>query len=317
MPSDIVLGIDTSNYTTSVSLATVEGDILCNLKSPLPVKEGECGLRQSDAVFAHVKNLPLLMREAEERIAENKLVAVGVSTRPRNVEGSYMPCFLVGECTAQAISSAAKIPLFRFSHQCGHIRAALYSAGKSELKNVPFGAFHVSGGTTEMLSVSPAENGFSVEVVGGSKDLHAGQAVDRIGVMLGLKFPCGPALEKLAMKNEEKFAPRGTHTDDGYIHLSGLQNLAVNMKKKGASDAAVAAFTLDYLGRAMIAMSSYYREHIANVPLLYAGGVMSNKLIREAVCRQVGDAYFAEPVYSADNAAGIALLTAEALLKDG
>ena len=59
----LFLGIDTSNYTTSAALADGDGNIIVNLKRLLPVKEGERGLRQSDALFAHTKNLPLIMGE--------------------------------------------------------------------------------------------------------------------------------------------------------------------------------------------------------------------------------------------------------------
>ena len=123
----IVLGIDTSNYTTSVALMYEDGELIANIKRPLPVKAGERGLRQSDAVFAHIKNLPSAMGEASEHLRGRKPCAVGVSERPRNIDGSYMPCFLSGVAAAESISAASGIPVYRFSHQCGHVMAALYS----------------------------------------------------------------------------------------------------------------------------------------------------------------------------------------------
>ena len=128
MTDGLILGIDTSNYTTSVALLTTEGEPVANLRRLLTVKEGERGLRQSDALFAHTKNLPELMREAEKYLCGRRPLALGVSTRPRNVDGSYMPCFLAGVSIAEGISAMLGAPLFKFSHQCGHVMAGLYSS---------------------------------------------------------------------------------------------------------------------------------------------------------------------------------------------
>ncbi|MBQ9736149.1 MAG: peptidase M22 [Clostridia bacterium] len=312
--SGCFLGIDTSNYTTSVS-AFCEGELLFNLKAPLPVKDGECGLRQSDALFAHVKNLPSLFEEVRARLGGAPLMAVGVSAKPRNAEGSYMPCFLAGVAVAQGIAASADVPLYHFSHQCGHLRAALYSSGMDALVDKPFGAFHISGGTTELLLVTPDGEGFHTEIVGGTLDLNAGQLVDRIGVMLGLRFPAGPALEKLAQDCSTPPIRKPVRTSDGFIHLSGVENLARAVFEKEKNAAATALFVEDHLARAVIAMSRDFRAKHP-LPLVYAGGVMSNAYIKNAVLAAVEDAHFAEPAFSADNAVGIALLTAERFQKE-
>ena len=304
------LGIDTSNYTTSLSLIE-DGEPVFNLKAPLPVKEGECGLRQSDALFAHVKNFPALFEKAREALAEKTILAVGVSERPRNVEGSYMPCFLAGVSVAEGIASTLNVPLYRFSHQCGHLRAALFSAGRADLIGTPFGAFHISGGTTEMLSVTPDENGFRTEIVGGTRDLNAGQLIDRIGVALGLAFPAGPALEELAARYTGKIPKKPVKTFDGYLHLSGVENQARDLLEETKDPSLVAAFVLDHLARCVVAMSLDFRK-THPLPLVYAGGVMSNRYIRAYVEKQIPEAYFAAPPFSADNAVGIAVLSSEA-----
>ena len=200
------VGFDTSNYTTSVAVADGAGRVIANIKRPLPVKAGECGLRQSDAVFAHVRNLPDAVEELREAVRGRRVIGVGCSTRPRSVEGSYMPCFLAGRAAAGSFSSAVDAPLFEVSHQDGHLMAALYSSGAGEaVAASPFLAFHVSGGTTEVLYVRPKDEVFSAERIGGSADLNAGQCVDRIGVMLGLSFPCGRELEALATTNSARY----------------------------------------------------------------------------------------------------------------
>lgn len=312
MKQMLSLGIDTSNYTTSVALAR-GGRIIANLKAPLPVKEGECGLRQSDALFAHIKNLPTLAESLREALAGEKPTVVGVSCRPRHVDGSYMPCFLGGVAAAETVAASLGVPLYRFSHQCGHLRAAMYAAEWDALRYTEFGAFHISGGTTEMLYVKGHADGFTAEIIGGTRDLNAGQLIDRIGVMLGLSFPCGPALERLAMTNTQPVPHRRVKTEAGYIHLSGLENISRKLYEESKDAALVAAFVLQYLADAVVAMSRDLRAMRGeDTPILYAGGVMSNSLIREAVTAKLRNVRFATPAFSADNAAGIALLAEEA-----
>ncbi len=312
MKTPVYLGIDTSNYTTSAAVCDEAGRVIANLKLPLPVRQGECGLRQSDAVFAHTKNLPILMEQLHEVLREGYApVAVGVSATPRDAEGSYMPCFLSGVAVASAIAATAQIPLYRFSHQCGHIRAALYSSGReSVLMGKPFCAFHVSGGTTEVLYVTPAEDGFGVELVGGTADINAGQAIDRVGVMLGLRFPCGPALEKLAGENTAKLPKPRICVRDGVCNLSGLQNLAEKLYADTGDAPLVAAYVLSFVGETLAKMTAHLLEKHPDTPVLYAGGVMSNRYLQKRLAG-CADASFAEPAFSADNAAGVALLCRE------
>ncbi len=301
------LGLDTSNYTTSLALVSEAGEVLLNGKCLLPVKAGELGLRQADAVFAHIKNLPSLWEQARALTKGAQPLAVGVSEKPRAVEGSYMPCFLSGVTAAEAASSAAGVPLYRFSHQCGHMMAAIHGAGREDLLSRPFGAFHVSGGTTEVLSVSFRENGFSAELLGGSRDLNAGQAIDRVGQMLGLPFPSGPALEALALENKEKLPPVKISVKGLEANLSGVENMAKKQLSDGRSPASVAAFVLDFVAETLFSLASSLRKEKGPLPILFAGGVMSNARIRERLSR-LDEVSFAPPEFSRDNAVGIALL---------
>ena len=306
--TECFVGIDTSNYTTSAAICSCEGQVIANLKIPLPVKSGECGLRQSDAVFAHVKNLPELMRNLADNLQGVKPVAIGVSATPRPQEDSYMPCFLSGIASAQSFATAADIPLFRFSHQEGHIMAAAYSAGAMHLLDTErFAAFHVSGGTTEVLLATPHKNGFDIELFAATADINAGQAIDRIGVMLGLNFPCGKELEKLAEKNTKKIPKSRISVKDGYCNLSGLENMATKLWQESGDAALVAAFTLQFIGDTLVAMTGELDARIPSLPIVYAGGVMSNRYLQSRLGTRE-NTYFAEPQFSADNAAGIALL---------
>ncbi|MBE6638425.1 MAG: hypothetical protein E7616_03080 [Ruminococcaceae bacterium] len=300
-----VLGIDTSNYTTSVSLVT-DGRVVENVKIPVFVNNGEKGVRQSDAVFSHVKNLP----NAMEKLGEiPPLSAISYSGAPRDCIGSYMPCFLTGEALARGIAKTHHIPALRFSHQAGHIMAALYSIGKLDLQERPFAAFHVSGGTTEILLVEP---GMKITKIGGTVDLTAGQAIDRIGVMLGLPFPCGVHLEQLAQKGtirRDKIC-----VNELTCNLSGLENKAKQMMEKGDSAENIAAYTIEFIKRTLAKMTENLRECYPDIPIVYAGGVMSCRMIRSDFEKRFGG-FFAEPAYSADNAAGIAMLGYQSVIK--
>lgn len=308
-----ILGIDTSNYTTSAALYdTVSGEV-AQEKLLLPVKDGELGLRQSDAVFHHTKQLPLVVGklfDGQKQIPD----AVGVSVRPRNTDGSYMPCFLCGEGLAETISAINKVPLYKTSHQVGHILAALYSAKRPELAEKKFIAFHVSGGTTDCLLVQPdSEKILNITEIGTSLDLKAGQAVDRVGVMLGLQFPCGKQLEKLAEKSVQKFKIKPV-LKDGNCCLSGVENKCAKMLADGVPREDTALYCLQYIYSAIRGMTMYALERHGRLPVVFAGGVMSDRIIRKQLESEFS-AYFAEPEFSCDNAAGTAIFAALRLRK--
>ncbi len=299
------LGIDTSNYTTSLALYNSEDKSVIQRKKLLPVKSGQLGLRQSDALFHHTKQLPELF---EELFNENscKIKAVGVSVKPRNAEGSYMPCFLAGESVATAIASANNIPLYKTSHQVGHILAALYSANTLEMVESPFIAFHVSGGTTDCLYVEPDDYEIiKITEIGTSLDLKAGQAVDRVGLMMNLSFPCGKELEKLAFMSSKDYKIK-TILKDSNCCLSGIENKCRKMLDDGEEKCNVAKFCLDSIHSAISAMTEYALLKYGNLPIIYAGGVMSDKMIQNKLGEKF-NAFFAEPEYSCDNASGIAI----------
>lgn len=302
------LGLDTSNYTTSCSVIDAESGILRQEKKLLPVKNGEAGLRQSDAVFHHTKQLPEIM----EKLLPKKLSdlsAIGVSVRPRSIDGSYMPCFLCGQTMAKGIAAITGVKIYETSHQIGHIMAALYSAKKLSLIEKTFIAFHVSGGTTDCLYCEPCSDGLiKITEIGTSLDLKAGQAVDRVGLMLGLKFPCGKELEKLAVKSDRKWKVKPVIKDVNCC-LSGLENQCRKLISDGTTPADTAMYCLKTIEKTIAAMTREALCRKGDIPIIYAGGVMSNKLIRKSLETEFG-AFFAEPEFSCDNAAGTAIYAA-------
>ena len=310
----VFLGVDTSNYTTSLALYDADTYTVTQQKRLLPVKEGTLGLRQSDALFHHVKQLPELM-EALCHGKTLKVAGVGVSLRPMEREGSYMPCFLAGEGLARELAAVWQVPLYGLTHQQGHIAAACLGAGHAELLDAPFLAFHVSGGTTDGLLVRPREDGgVSCELVAGSLDLKAGQLVDRVGGLLGLSFPAGPALDKLAAESDASFRCRPSLEGNG-CHLSGVENQCKHLLEKGTPPADVARFCLLSIEAALTAMTDRLLEQYGRLPLVFAGGVMSNSLLKARITARYG-AYFAPPAFSADNAAGIAYLASRMAEKE-
>ena len=303
--SERFLGIDTSNYTTSAALVE-PGMVLENRKKLLPVKPGEKGLRQSDAVFHHVRQLPEVLSPILEVLTEPPK-AIGVSLYPTTEKDSYMPCFLVGKNTAQLLGKAWNIPVEGFSHQQGHIAAALYSAGKLDLLENPFLAFHVSGGTTEALFVKPDMDGMpQVTPAARSLDLKAGQAVDRVGVMLGLSFPCGPELEKLALRWEGKLSYRPVLKGSD-CSLSGIEIQCRALFDRGEPPEKIARFCLEAIASVLDKMCGRLLDELGSLPVVFSGGVCSNSLLRKRLGEKYGG-YFAAPQFSSDNAAGTAIL---------
>ena len=297
------LGIDTSNYTTSVSLYSAKEMIM--RKKPLPVKPGELGLRQSDAVFHHVNNLAPLIKEV---LPDKNITAIGVSKRPRNIETSYMPCFNSGVMAADVISAALDVPVYYFSHQEGHIASALYSADRLDLIGKKFIAFHMSGGTTEAVLVEgDAKNPLKCRIIAKTLDINAGQVIDRVGVMMGLEFPCGAELESYALLYDGSIKTKPCLKEENMC-LSGLENQCIKLYKEFGSKEKTAAYCIEYIKNSLYIMTMKLLDKYGDLPLVYSGGVMSNSIIREYIKKQC-NGIFAQPCYSSDNASGIAVLT--------
>ena len=306
-----VLGLDTSNYTTSAAVFDGEGGR--NQGRLLEVRPGELGLRQSDALFQHVKHLPEVVEALLGEEGLGNVQAVGASTRPRAVEGSYMPCFLAGASQGQVLSQVLGVPFYAFSHQQGHLAAAAWSAGRLDLLDRPFLAWHLSGGTTELLRVEPEEDGVAVraEILGGTSDISAGQLIDRTGVLLGLPFPAGKGVEKLSRQAQKREYYK-VKVNDLTFSLSGMENKVRQMVQRGEEPAEIAWFAQETVCRVVQACTKAAMEVYPGLPVLCSGGVASNGRLKELLRQNCG-ALFAQPQFSTDNAMGTAILTWRAL----
>ncbi len=299
-----VIGFDTSNYTTSI--AYFDGSNGVNCSQLLPVKAGALGLRQSDAVFHHTKSLPELSGRLFCNIDVGGITAVGVSTRPRAVEGSYMPCFMVGYSHAKMLAEALHVPLFECSHQQGHIAASVWSADMLSLLDTPHLAWHLSGGTTELLLVEPDSKNVTCTKIGGTTDISAGQLIDRTGQMLGLPFPAGKHLDIISQEatNTDIFKIKCPKMD---FSISGLENKVQEYWQKSANISETAAFALRCICFGVRQATLNAQKAYPDLPVVFSGGVASNSMLR----RELADLnpVFSEPQYATDNAMGVAILT--------
>ena len=298
-----VIGFDTSNYTTSI--AYYNPTMAENCSKLLPVKAGELGLRQSDAVFHHTKSLPELSGRLFSNVDISTITAIGVSTRPRAVEGSYMPCVMVGYSHAKLLADALHVPLIECSHQQGHVAASLWSAERLDLMDQPHLAWHLSGGTTELLLVQPDGKNVLCTRIGGTSDISAGQLIDRTGQMLQLPFPSGKYVDQLSTtaENTDLFKVKCVGLS---FSLSGVQNKVMQYFERCNDPAETAAYALRSVCYAVYQTTVDAQKQYPGLPVVFSGGVASNSMLREVT--KPLHPIFAQPQYSTDNAMGVAVL---------
>lgn len=306
MSSSVFIGIDTSNYTTSVAAVDSAGHILSDRRTLLTVKEGERGLRQQEALFQHVNNLPVLIKELMEDIQGCSIEALACSTKPRPRERSYMPCFIAGSSEAESISEVLGCRLYEFSHQEGHVVAASKDTLLAGRDDYVF--FHLSGGTTEAVELP------GYDLVGKTLDISFGQLIDRAGVALGMRFPCGRELDELALSYDGEMKnnlPR-IKAEDGEVNLSGIESACLRMiKEEGLPQDGFARMLFDRIAEALCEMTGQISEKTGKTDFLFAGGVSSSKYIRNRMREMLDpslNVYFGRPELCRDNAVGTALL---------
>ncbi|MFO7154634.1 MAG: O-sialoglycoprotein endopeptidase [Caldicoprobacter oshimai] len=310
-----ILGMDTSCYTTSVALVDLDGNVLLNRQIPLEVELGQRGLQQSKALFQHLHRLPDIASEIVRVIdPKNELAAVCATCRPRPVEGSYMPVFMVSHLTGQAFASMLGIPYYSVSHQESHIQAGIFSAGGPYSQR--FLAIHLSGGTSELLKVTDRGTAFEIEIIGATQDLHAGQFVDRVGVAMGLPFPAGAYLEELARKGKDGYVTIPFSVKGLTISFSGPEAHAHRLLAQGIDkeDVAMAVYNCLVNTLERWILNAMDNLDMDTKDVLLVGGVASSAILRQKLVDRLKKRdeairlYFADPLLSRDNAVGTALL---------
>ncbi len=310
----VVIGLDTSCYTTSAAAVTTDGQVIASCRKLLPVPQGQRGLRQSEAVFIHVRQLPEQIEALSKHLTDCEIAAVCVSGRPRDDEASYMPVFHAGDAQGRSIAALLGVPCFSTTHQRGHVAAASVDSGIAQGDLL---AVHLSGGTTEILALTDDQ----LTLLGGTLDLHAGQVVDRVGVAMGLPFPAGPYLEKLALQGKSQaLLPVSMADGDLNCHLSGAETQVQRwLAQKKMSHEDVAREVYDLLARTLTRMVIAASNKTGIHQVLMAGGVASSSLFRMLVTDRIRrrdpsmHVCFGKPEYSGDNAVGVALIGAEKL----
>ncbi|HZJ84525.1 MAG TPA: peptidase M22 [Syntrophomonadaceae bacterium] len=307
------LGIDTSLYTTSLAVVDDKFNLIWEKRIPLTVEKGHRGLRQSEALFLHIKNLPISFEELSLNV-NGGYGAIAVSSTPRPITGSYMPVFKVGESQAIGLSTMLKIPLYLVSHQEGHIMAGIVD-NRELLAEAEFLAAHFSGGTSEFINVKKGfTNYFEIDTCFSGLDLHAGQLVDRVGVALGLPFPAGTYLEELALNARSFNISFPAAVKKAGFSFSGAETMAIKLINQGEPKEEIAYGVLRMIANTIekaILMES--KKHGLKKVLL-VGGVMANALIRQRLINRLEHPavgiklFFARPELSTDNAVGVALL---------
>lgn len=303
MIKDLYLGIDTSCYTTSIGIVDDQNQLIINKRKILKVKSGKQGLRQSEAFFQHGSNLVALYEELLLEVNIDRIKCISVSTQPRYIEDSYMPVFLSGEQFAKTIGLTLGKKVKEFSHQEGHMMASIMTSALDLEEEMKFYSLHLSGGTTEVLLCQMKNNRITSEIIGGSLDLSAGQLIDRVGVRMGLQFPCGKVMDDLSKTSMTKelypISVKGL-----YFNLSGLESYGYkNLDKKPKAD---------HVRSLLLSLSKTLVKTLSNLeedyPILLTGGVSANSILRETLSNNFDNVYFGDPSLSTDNAVGIAAL---------
>lgn len=310
-----VLGIDTSNYRTSMALVDENKTLLADVRRLLLVQPGERGLRQSEALFQHIANLPELAQEVAQK-CDAPITAICVSAAPRPQQDSYMPVFLAGESHASTLGALMRVPVLRSTHQEGHIMSAL-SGLQQPLPASEFLAIHLSGGTTEMLRVNRKQGAMDIALLGATLDLNAGQLIDRIGVRMGLPFPAGEAMEAMAAQTPGEGNPIPSIVKGLDCHFSGAEAEALRRLDAGASHEQLAAEVLDAVARTLVKWIDHAAQTTGLTHCLITGGVAANARIAAFVKRKLArcmHVYFAPARFCGDSAVGTALLGLEQFL---
>lgn len=312
--SAVFVGIDTSNYTTSVCAIDECGNLVHEARRVLNVPLGKRGLQQSQALYQHVATLPTMLDNLREAISSSSIERVAISTRPRSRVGSFMPVFQAGILAGHALALASGLPIFETTHQAGHIAAGIETSSMPDATEQPFAVIHLSGGTTDVVIAHGDKMNFGVEEWVSSQDLHVGQMVDRIGVQLGFSFPAGKELEKLALQveHEVEIPVIPSSVQHGVPSFSGPLTHAGKLIEAGVDPALVAAGVFRCIAKTVEKMIRHVNDQTGIRRILFVGGVASSILLKQRLLARFDGApqqlYFCDSYYSSDNSFGVALI---------
>jgi N6-L-threonylcarbamoyladenine synthase len=316
MMTKCFLGIDTSNYTTSIAVVDQKRNLLFDARKLLTIQSGQRGLRQSDAFFQHIHNMPILFQKLSNTLKNYNIQGISVSSRPRPVEKSYMPVFRAGQSFGKSMAYLFNCTYQEYSHQENHIESAKWSL-HAPIATEAFIGVHISGGTTEILYVKNNEEAsYKIDIIGGTTDISAGQFIDRMGVKLGFNFPAGKDMDRLAMDQTVRHTLKlPVSVKDTYISFSGPETMAYKLLQQNENKTIAAQVVLKCIAQSLEkAIINSCRKMGLN-QILIMGGVAASQYLRcylsEHLAKRNYMVHFGEGQYCTDNAVGVALLASK------
>ena len=315
----VVIGFDTSNYRTSVAAVTLDGEILVNHRELLPVSSGERGLRQSDAVFAHIRQLRNSEEALREKLKGTWIAAVAASTKPRDGGESYMPVFQVGHTAGSMMAAALAFSGFRYLHsrqQTDFYHSLPVSRTRLFLA-VNLNSFLIAAVPCLLMSLVSA---MIIQISTGAATCvpwALGQTCLQLCFFLGF---CMTAL--LAVVKGKSGALLGVSLENGDLtcHLSGAETKVQQWIREGSmAREDMAREIYDLLARTLVRMLKAGAEKSGCREALVTGGVAASALLRQlmaerkAKTRGCPEIVFGRPEMSGDNAVGVALIGVQRL----
>tara|TARA_B100001248_G_scaffold136712_1_gene102643 strand:+ start:1434 stop:2441 length:1008 start_codon:yes stop_codon:yes gene_type:complete len=308
-----VLGIETSCDETSAAVIS-DNKILSNIIANQEVHQKYGGVVPELASRAHQKNIiPVVERALNEANIDKKKLDAVAFTRGPGLLGSL----LVGSSFAKSMSLSLDIPLIEVNHMQAHLLANFIENNNGNKPAFPFLGVNISGGHTQIIL---CKNYFEMEIIGETLDDSIGEAFDKCGKLLGLNYPAGSKIDRLAKNGEKKkfkfIIPKVSELD---FSFSGLKTNFKRFIENNISK------NKNFIEKEIENICASIQETIAKILLekiikginitntktiVFGGGVSANSRIRESCKKELKNCklFFPKIEYTTDNAAMIALV---------
>ncbi len=301
MKDIIVLGIESSCDETSVAIVKNGREVISNvINSQIKIHETYGGVVPEIASRCHIEVINQVTKEALKKanMTFSDIDVIGCTYGP-----GLVGALLVGVSYAKALSFALNKPLVGVNHIAGHI-AANYITHK-ELQP-PFLCLVISGGHTHLVNIKDYTE---FEILGKTRDDAVGEAFDKVARVVGLGYPGGPKVDKLAKEGKPNIELPRTHFDNLDFSFSGIKTAVLNLHHKdpNINKADLCASFEKAVTDVLVTNSQKAMKQLNVNKIALAGGVSANSYIRESFKRINGvDVYYPDLILCTDNAAMIA-----------
>ncbi len=303
MKDIITLGIESSCDETSVAVVKNGREVLSNvINSQIKIHEKFGGVVPEIASRNHVEAISSVTKQAlEEAKIEYKDIDHIACTYGPGLVGAL----LVGVSYAKALSYALNIPLTPTNHIEGHIAANYITHKKLE---PPFLCVIISGGHTHLVHIKDYTH---FEILGKTRDDAIGEAFDKVARVIGLGYPGGPKVDKLAKEGSANIELPKTHMDGLDFSFSGIKTAIINLHHKNPeiNKADLCASFEKYVTDILLTNTLKAAQTLGTKKIALAGGVSANSYIRQSFVnleKEGYQIYYPEPILCTDNAAMIA-----------